>query len=61
MMKYVYLVYCCDRDEDDNLLSVHWVTAYQYEEDALAYIEQERAFDPLSAQCLYVDKVDFKV
>ena len=61
MMDYVYLVYYCDRDENDNLLSIHWVTAYQYEKDAVAYIEMQRAFDPLSAQGLYVDKVDFKV
>ena len=54
-MDYVYVV-MWERDGD-----MYSIAAYQYEEDALAYIERERAIHPRLAQYLLVEKVVFKV
>lgn len=54
-MDYVYVVVYNDED------IVELIAAYQYEEDALAYIEQERAIDPRLAQYLEIEKVIFRV
>jgi hypothetical protein len=59
MDDYVYVVTYSDVEEGGNITEP--IVAYQYEEDALAYIEHERAIDPRLAQYLYVEKVIFRV
>ena len=58
-MDYVYVVTYSDVEEGGNI--VEPIAAYQYEEDALAYIEREREIYPGLAKYLYVEKVVFKV
>ena len=50
-MDYVYVVVYNYED------IVELIVAYQHEEDALAYIERERGFDPRLAQYLEVEKI----
>ena len=54
-MDYVYVVVYNDED------NVELIAAYQYEEDALAYIEQERTIEPRLARYWHVEKVIFRV
>ena len=62
-MDYVYVVYYSDGADDDDIVGdiVELIAAYQYEEDARAYIERERAIDPRLAQYLRIEKVIFRV
>ena len=54
-MDYVYVVVYNDED------IVELIAAYPYEEDAIAYIERERAIDTRLAQYLRIEKVIFRV
>lgn len=54
-MDYVYVVVYNDED------IVELIAAYQYEQDALAYIAHSRSIYPREAQYLEVEKVLFKV
>ena len=67
-MDYVYVVYYSDGADDDDIVGdiVELVAAYQYEEDALAYIARSRSLDRRAidrrlAQYLRIEKVVFKV
>jgi len=64
-MDYVYVIYYSDNADDDDIGGdiTELIAAYQYEEDALAYIEHERTIapHPRLAQYFKIEKLIFRV